>query len=576
MTLQELREKRAELGTQLKQVIERYHAAGKKFTAEEEANYTRLNKDFDELTRQIKEAEAVENRDKQVAETAARIAELESTPAQRVTSDEVRAVQIRGQRATEMGIRTWAMLGRDRLRDEISQRELDNFQVYRKSIYAEGRRGVKVGDCDKNNLTVRLDGGYGLGREVSSRSMARSAAEFRARFAAEFAAGLSAEERAAMGVSIDTLGGFAVPEGFVYNLEKAMRAYGGIRERATVRRTETANPLPFPTIVDATPGSVDPAYGGALMNVGELLGENSPTDLRGLSPVMGALILGAQKFSSKMIPISHELLRDSAFNMPAELGGIIGERIGRIMARVFAFGSGRGVVPRGLGRDAPISLATAVLGAIGYDDIINFMHTLEPAYRMDGACWMLHDLMIRALRLIKDGFGRPIWQDNLSGGIPEGLLGFPVQRVQELPYDFSGDCLDGSVNNQLMLFGYTPLYQIREVSSMRLIRLVERQAELDQELFIGFMEADGGLLNAGTLPVKALANHGVNLGRPKFSPKLRGPGMPNRADDMLGGAMVDDNDEEIDTESDNVPARQVSERDRAAALEAIQNAGKKK
>ena len=45
------------------------------------------------------------------------IAELESTGSQRVTTDEVRSIQMHGQRSTEMAIQTWGMMGRDRLRE---------------------------------------------------------------------------------------------------------------------------------------------------------------------------------------------------------------------------------------------------------------------------------------------------------------------------------------------------------------------------------------------------------------------------------------------------------------------------
>ena len=570
MLLKELREKRALVAVALRSHIEKeFHARNKVWTTEGRAEFERLNKEIDGLDEQIRTAEAKDKEERAVAEIYARTAEAESTPNNPVSSEQVRTTTLRGQECQDLAIRTWCRMGRDRLRNEISQREKDNFGQYRAAMYAWGDHGAAIGDCGPDEITVRIDSGYGLGREVSGRSMALTTAQFRARWAAEM--------RAAMGVSVDSMGGYAVPEGFTYSLEEALRAYGGIREHATITRTETANPLPMPTIVDATPGSVDAVYGGANMNVGELLGENNATDLQGLSPVMGALILGAQKFSSRMIPVSFQLLRDSAFPLASYLGKMMGTRIGRTMARYWAHGSGRGVTPRGICLDAPVAVATGTTNQILYTDIINLEHAVEPSYRDDGFCWLLHDMMVKQLRLMLDGLGRPMWVDqyaDVKEGAPRRFAGYYVQRVQEMAYDFTGDCIDGTTNPQIMIGGHIPSYQIREVQSIRILRLKERAAERDQELFLAFMEADGGLLNAGTFPVKAMANHGGTLGRVRFAPPAKNRGnLAGRPSDLDEGALVDDDLNEIDPS--NPPPRKITPEAKAAALQAIKKSQEK-
>ena len=55
-----------------------------------------------------------------------------------------------------------------------------------------------------------------------------------------------------------------------------------------------------------------------------------------------------------------------------------------------------------------------------------------------------------------------------------------------------------------ILTGALDKYKIREVGTMRLRRLEERYAELDQIAYIGFMEWDGNMLDAGTHPIKFL------------------------------------------------------------------------
>jgi HK97 family phage major capsid protein len=62
-----------------------------------------------------------------------------------------------------------------------------------------------------------------------------------------------------------------------------------------------------------------------------------------------------------------------------------------------------------------------------------------------------------------------------------------------------------TTGQKLMLFGDLSKYLIRDVSSIRLVRLEERYADLDQIAFIAFMRSDGNLLDAGTRPVKWLA-----------------------------------------------------------------------
>jgi HK97 family phage major capsid protein len=58
-----------------------------------------------------------------------------------------------------------------------------------------------------------------------------------------------------------------------------------------------------------------------------------------------------------------------------------------------------------------------------------------------------------------------------------------------------------------VVFGALNKYKVRQVQTLRVRRLVERYAELDQEGFVGFLRQDGNLLDAGTNPVKYIAQH---------------------------------------------------------------------
>lgn len=491
MTLKALREKRAEIGVKVRELADRQTT----WTVEDRSLWEQVNKDFDIADAEVKAAKTAEEESGAVAQRIAQIAELESTPYRPVHVEQVVQRATNRAQAQELALEGW---GRARCApDAITDRHRE----------AARSVGLNLNDPMKD-FEIKLGGlgRFSRGRDLADNEM-RSATR---------------ETRAAMGVSVDTLGGYMVPEGFVANLEYALRAYGGVRNRAEILRTETAQPLPWPTIADTVAGSTDPVYtAGVLVNMGEMLGENVATSLLGTPPAMGAVIFGAQKFTSKLVQISTELLRDSAFNLAAVIGKIIGERLGRITAQKWATGTGAGIVPRGIVRAATSTYTTASASGITFDDIVQFVHSIDPAYRTSpGACFLMHDKMVMNLRLLKDGVGRYLWSaGDVQGGVEPSIWGYPYEVVMEMPYDIQGHCIDGAVAStgistftlptKLMLFGDVSKYKIREVGTIRLKRLVERFAEYDQDGFIGYMEADGDLIDAGTKPIGALKLYGT-------------------------------------------------------------------
>lgn len=499
MALKELKEQRAELAAKIDGIRSKYDAATASWAApEDKDNFDQWGKDFDALDAEVKRATAVDAEARKVAERFAAIAALESTPVNTVVAEQV-------QRRTESAFRMQerAFEGWGRMQYGLEDSVTDEHRNAARAL------GIRL---EQREFNWRLGGaGYmSRGRDLSENQW-RS---------------ITRELRTAMGVSVDTLGGYTVPEGFVANLEYGLRAYGGVRNVAEIIRTETAQPLPWPTIADTTAGSTDPVYGGALINVGELLGENVGTSLQGTPPQMGAVIFGAQKFSSKLIQISTELLRDSAFNLATYIGKIIGERLGRIMAQRFAWGSGGGIVPRGILTATPAPPANGSLGTgyttasaagITFDDLSNFIFSIDPAYRMSpGSKFLVHDKIVGMLRLLKDGQGRYLWTAaSVTMGQGPRIWDYEYDVCQEMPYNLSGNYLDSTQSNgvgtgtinKLLLFGDLSKYKIREVATVRMKRLVERFAEYDQDGFIGYMEGDGDLIDAGTHPVGALALH---------------------------------------------------------------------
>jgi HK97 family phage major capsid protein len=458
--LKEKREQLAKLATQIKAAADTFHAAGKRWADDAaRANWDKLNSDYNTLRSEI---ETLVREDREASEVAARSAEIDAylrqpaaapaglrlaQPGSEDRTDRRPSGPTAEQRA--LALQGWCLSQRGMI-DDLRQEHVD------------AARACRVNMADAQ-FTVALPG---LGRTVRGSVLNH------------------AEMRAAMGVSVDTAGGYTVPEGFVANLEIALKAYGGVRNVAEIVRTSTAQPLPWPTMDDTS-------------NSGEVLGENVSTSTTGTSPTMGSVIFGAHKFSSKLVQISSELLRDSAFNLASEIGRLIGIRLGRAIATKCTTGAGNGAQPTGIVTRATLGVTTASATAITFDEVIKLIYSVDPAYRQGpGAGFLLHDNVVGALRLLKDGMGRYLWSaGSVTSGLQDRIWNFPYQVAMEMASTVTSAA-------KTMLFGDLSKYKIREVGNIRLRRLVERFAEYDQEGFIGFMEVDGDLLDAGTHPVK--------------------------------------------------------------------------
>jgi HK97 family phage major capsid protein len=277
-------------------------------------------------------------------------------------------------------------------------------------------------------------------------------------------------------------GGYTVAEDFSGALEKSLLAFGGMRQVSRVRRTSTGADMPWPTMNDTT-------NKGVILNEATTIGTS-------VDPSFGVVTFKAFKYSSKPILISTELLQDSAFDLAAEIGEALGTRIGRIQNDHFTTGGGT-TLPKGV----VVSSGEGSVGA-GYavtaDEIITLLHSLDPAYRTN-ATFMMHDAVLAQIRLLKFAIGADsigyVWQGSFQNGLPDRILGYPYVINQSMTNVLT-------VAEKAILFGDFSKYVIRDVADVRLVRMDERYADLDQVAFVAFMRSDGQLLDAGTDPVK--------------------------------------------------------------------------
>lgn len=267
-------------------------------------------------------------------------------------------------------------------------------------------------------------------------------------------------------------------------LERAMLAFGQIRNVATVKRTATGAAYPIPTNDDTS-------------NKGALLAENTIAVEKDIE--FGQVTLNAFKFTSKKVLVSLELMQDSNEDLAALIGSALGERIGRITNDYFTTGTGSSE-PKGVVTGATTSGVTLGTKTPTYVELVGTEAGLDPAYRPN-ASWMFHDTELQEIKKIVDGQTRPLWLPSMSGGAPDRILGYPYTVNQSMAVAAS------TGSGKSILFGDFSKFLIRDVRDIVLMRLDELYAEYYQVAFVAFSRHDSDILDAGTHPIVYTANH---------------------------------------------------------------------
>lgn len=279
------------------------------------------------------------------------------------------------------------------------------------------------------------------------------------------------KELRAQGVATGAAGGYLVPAPFRAKMVEAMKFFGAMRDVAEVITTETGATLPWPTNDDTA-------------NVGAILAEN--TQVTEQDVTLGQQDVGAYMYTSKLVRVSLQLLNDNAFDMESWLARKLGERIGRAQNAHFTTGTGTSQ-PEGVQTNATVGKtgATGQVATVTYDDLIDLIHSVDPAYRLGGrAGWMLHDTTLSAARKLKDSQQRPLWEPSVQAGVPDALLGYRYTVNQDMPVM--------AANAKAILFGdFYAGYLIRDVQDVQLLRLAERYADYLQVGFLAFARSDG-------------------------------------------------------------------------------------
>lgn len=134
---------------------------------------------------------------------------------------------------------------------------------------------------------------------------------------------------------------------------------------------------------------------------------------------------------STFVDISLQMAEDSA-NVLSEVNLALSEDFGQKEGLAFVNGS-LALEPSGFMSDANILTTDNGHAAnLAPDALISLMYALPATYRNAGT-WVMNGQTLAAIRKLKDGDGRYLWQPSYQVGQPETILGRPVVEAVDMP-----------------------------------------------------------------------------------------------------------------------------------------------
>lgn len=246
------------------------------------------------------------------------------------------------------------------------------------------------------------------------RSMVPDAAPLPAEVRAVLQRGYQQIENRALVTTTNSAGGYAVPTELQAELIKTMAIYGPMYDPGVTRELVTTGgyAMPWPTVDDT-------ANSGAATTQGTTLTDDGTGD-----PAFGQKQLDAYSFATKWVRVSKELADDSVLVIEAVLNDLLGERLGRLANTQLTTGTGSSA-PNGVITATSAGKTAASTTAFTADEIIDLEHSIDAAYRGSPKfAFMFHDLVLAAIRKLKDGQGNYLWAaGNYQQGVPATING---------------------------------------------------------------------------------------------------------------------------------------------------------
>ena len=255
---------------------------------------------------------------------------------------------------------------------------------------------------------------------------------------------LDQEQKAILRTDSDVQGGFLVPTEMDNAITKKITEVSAIRSIARVR-TIGAKTLNVP-VRDTIPEA-------------EYEGE-AETGSEDTSTYQNESLTAFRLTTT--IPITMDMLMDSAFDMESEIMQDGGESFAQKEGNKFVVGTGH-KQPSGFTVDARVvanARTSATSATIGFDDMMNLTGDLKTGYN---PVYVFNRRTLAFLRTLKGGDGHPLWQPGMNGIVVNTMNGFP--------YLIAEDMADIASNSISVAFGdFARGYTIIDRTGMAVIR----------------------------------------------------------------------------------------------------------
>jgi HK97 family phage major capsid protein len=304
--------------------------------------------------------------------------------------------------------------------------------------------------------------------------------------------------RNTMSTTTNSEGGFTMPSLISSTLYDAMKAFGAVRVVADNIKTADGRPLSFPT----SDGTAE---------VGEIIAQN--VTATSADPSFGTVALNVFKYSSKIVAAPVELIQDSTIDIEAFIRNRLAQRLGRIGNAHFTTGTGSGQ-PNGIATAAGAGKtgATGQTATIIFDDLIDMIHSVDPAYRSARSAFMTNDGLLRVIRKLKDSQNRPLWVPSFERGIVAGVGassggGYSDQSnavvfdtLLGYPLFVNNDIAAPAASAKSLFFGDFSYYKVRDAMDVQMFRFTDSAyTKLGQVGFLAWARMGGNLVDSGAV-----------------------------------------------------------------------------
>ena len=275
-------------------------------------------------------------------------------------------------------------------------------------------------------------------------------------------------------------GGYVVPTELSPEFIQTLKAYGGMYQASRIVRTAGGGLWNQPYVDDTSTAAL-------------LTAEASATTTQDFS--ISRIQLNSYTYRSKIV-VSREWLQDEAVNAVSELNVMLATRLGRAINTHFTTGDGSSK-PTGIlatSGGAPTGKTTASATAITATEILDLIHSVDPAYRTGpNVALMMNDSTLAAIKKLTLGSSdsTPLWVPSMREGEPATIWGYPYVINQSMESIATG--------KKTIAFGDWSYYVIREVLNPVFVRTDELFLDNFSVGFYGFSRYDGKLIPVGAI-----------------------------------------------------------------------------